>query len=80
MSYVSERIEQFATNMLLSAVDSHTSDSEHLQPESAEQRTEGNVGFQSSLVCSCLLHIAIESLISDSTKNTENVRVQYFFL
>lgn len=45
LSYISENIEQFATQMLLSAVDNHVSELEHLQPGYSEQRTEGMVGF-----------------------------------
>ncbi|KAJ4850650.1 hypothetical protein Tsubulata_037952 [Turnera subulata] len=49
LSYISENIEQFATNMLLSAVNHHASDVELLQSGSTDQR-EGEVGSQETSV------------------------------
>lgn len=43
LSYVSEDIEQFATNMLLSVVDQRVPHVEQTHANSNEQRTEGNV-------------------------------------
>lgn len=43
LSYVSEDIEQFAKNMLLSVVDQHVADIELSLIRSTEQRTEENV-------------------------------------
>ncbi|XXG49019.1 hypothetical protein AAC387_Pa02g3314 [Persea americana] len=50
LSYVSEDIEQFATNMLLSVVDQRVPHVEQTHPNSNEQRTEGNVGSQETSV------------------------------
>ncbi|XP_024930588.3 uncharacterized protein LOC107421396 isoform X3 [Ziziphus jujuba] len=49
LSYISENIEQFATNMLQS-VHRGVSDVEHLQYGSTEQRAEGEVGSQETSV------------------------------
>ncbi|CAI0427218.1 unnamed protein product, partial [Linum tenue] len=49
LSYISENIEQFATSMLLSAVDQQSSDVELSQSASVEQR-EGEVGTQEALI------------------------------
>ncbi|PON68287.1 Symplekin/Pta [Parasponia andersonii] len=62
LSYISENIEQFATNMLLSAVNNH-SDSEHLQSGSSEQGAARMVGSLETSVS--------DSQISDSG-NSEN--------
>lgn len=57
LSYISEKIEQFATSMLLSAVDDHASDLEDLQSGSTEQRAAEMVGISffpsmfSSILC-----------------------------
>lgn len=50
LDYISEDIERFAANMLLSAVDQHVSD---IKPPSVsiEQRTEGEV------LAFCFLHV-----------------------
>ncbi|XP_024026606.1 uncharacterized protein LOC21408219 isoform X2 [Morus notabilis] len=67
LSYISENIEQFATQMLLSAVDNHTSDLEHVQSVSTEQIAEGVVGSQETSVS--------DSQISDSgNSETDSTR------
>lgn len=51
LNYISEDIERFAANMLLSAVDQHVSDIKLATSVSTEQRTEGEV------LAICFLHI-----------------------
>ncbi|KAL5559889.1 hypothetical protein UlMin_036100 [Ulmus minor] len=63
LNYISENIEQFATQMLLSAVDNHSPGVENLQSDSTEQRAEGMVGSQETSVS--------DSQISESG-NSEN--------
>ncbi|GLT60543.1 hypothetical protein SLA2020_333050 [Shorea laevis] len=48
LSYISENIEQFARNMLLSAVDQHASQAQVSQSRSTTQSAEGEDGFQLS--------------------------------
>ena len=43
LSYISENIQQYATDMLLSAVNQHISDPELSQSGSSDQRLEGEV-------------------------------------
>ena len=43
LTYVSENIQQYATDMLLSAVNQHISDAELSQCGSSDQRLEGEV-------------------------------------
>lgn len=43
VSYITENIEQYATDMMLSALDQHPSDVEHLKPGSIDQRAEREV-------------------------------------
>ncbi|XP_037495674.1 uncharacterized protein LOC105630767 [Jatropha curcas] len=62
LNYIAENIEQFATKMLLSAVDQHTSNTELSQSGSTDQR-EGEVGSQETSVSG--------SQVSD-TVNCEN--------
>lgn len=62
LNYISENIERFATQMLLSAVDNHTSDSEHLQSGSSEKRTEGMVGFRIFVIILLTLYLAMKIL------------------
>ncbi|KAL5847122.1 hypothetical protein ACOSQ3_010646 [Xanthoceras sorbifolium] len=50
LSYISESIEQYAKSMLLSAVDHHLSDVEHLRSGSTEQRAGGEVGSQETSI------------------------------
>ncbi|KAF9687403.1 hypothetical protein SADUNF_Sadunf02G0089900 [Salix dunnii] len=49
LNYISQNIEQFATNMLLSAVEQHASDIKPSQSVSTDQR-EGQVGSQEASV------------------------------
>ncbi|KAK9270973.1 hypothetical protein L1049_026561 [Liquidambar formosana] len=71
LSYISENIEQFATNMLLSAVDQRVSDIEFSQSGSAEQKTEEEGSQETSISGS---HIS-ESGTSenDSMKGAQSV-------
>ncbi|KAG5541931.1 hypothetical protein RHGRI_021681 [Rhododendron griersonianum] len=50
LNYVSEDIERFAANMLLSAVDQHVSDIKLAPSVSTEQRTEGERGSQETSI------------------------------
>ncbi|PIA51845.1 hypothetical protein AQUCO_01000020v1 [Aquilegia coerulea] len=50
LGYMSESIEQFATDMLLSVVDEQVSDADPSQVGSMPQRMEGNVGVQETSV------------------------------
>ncbi|TXG52605.1 hypothetical protein EZV62_021774 [Acer yangbiense] len=50
LSYISESIEQYAKNMMLSAVDHHLSDVERSQSGCADQRAGGEVGSQETSV------------------------------
>ncbi|KAK2981724.1 hypothetical protein RJ640_005976, partial [Escallonia rubra] len=50
IDYISENIEQFATSMLLSAVDQRVPDIEVSQFGATEQRTEGEVGSQETSI------------------------------
>lgn len=43
LSYITEIIEQYATNMILSAVDQHSSNAENAKSESTDLRAEGEV-------------------------------------
>ncbi|XVF39705.1 hypothetical protein PTKIN_Ptkin01aG0054500 [Pterospermum kingtungense] len=76
LSYISGEIEQFATNMLLSAVDQHAADAE-LQPGSIDERGEREVrngdasisGSQSSEPRSS----GIDSMNTESTSTSASV-------
>ncbi|XP_058221986.1 uncharacterized protein LOC131331993 isoform X2 [Rhododendron vialii] len=50
LNYISEDIERFAANMLLSAVDQHVSDIKLAPSVSTEQRTEGERGSQETSI------------------------------
>ncbi|XP_004299835.1 PREDICTED: symplekin-like [Fragaria vesca subsp. vesca] len=50
LSYISEVIEKFATDMLLSAVEQPTSGIEHSQSESTGRKTDGTLGSQETSV------------------------------
>ncbi|XP_048439131.1 symplekin [Pyrus x bretschneideri] len=63
LSYLSEMIEKFATNMLMSAVEQSPSGIEHSQSESTGQRVEGMVGSQETLIGD------FETLESGNTEN-----------
>ncbi|XP_068304402.1 uncharacterized protein [Pyrus communis] len=63
LSYLSEMIEKFATNMLMSAVEQSPSGIEHSQSESTGQRVEGMVGGQETLIGD------FETLESGNTEN-----------
>lgn len=43
LSYITENIEQYATNMMLSAVNQHSSNLECSQSDSADLKAEGEV-------------------------------------
>ncbi|KAJ0086334.1 hypothetical protein Patl1_08733 [Pistacia atlantica] len=43
LSYITQNIEQYATDMMLSVLDQHPSDVECLKPGSSDQRAEGEV-------------------------------------
>ncbi|XP_028949910.1 uncharacterized protein [Malus domestica] len=63
LSYLSEMIEKFATNMLMSAVEQSPSGIEHSQSESTGQRVEGMVGSQETSIGD------FETLESGNTEN-----------
>ncbi|KAM1203928.1 hypothetical protein ACFX2J_019684 [Malus domestica] len=63
LSYLSEMIEKFATNMLMSAVEQSPSGIEHSQSESTGQRVEGTVGSQETSIGD------FETLESGNTEN-----------
>ena len=69
LSYLSEMIEKFATNMLMSAVEQSPSGIEHSQSESTGQRVEGMVCFFHLLLyflscpCNCMLQPAVGDLV-----------------
>ncbi|KAH1065466.1 hypothetical protein J1N35_030453 [Gossypium stocksii] len=77
LDYISGEIEQFATNMLLSAVDRHAAGAEFLHSGSADERGEMEVGsgdtsttgsqFQEPRVS------GIDSMIAESTTNSASV-------
>jgi symplekin len=57
LSYISETIEQFATNMLVAAVDQHIPDIELSQSGSTEHRVQGEVSSSYSFNTFPLLYI-----------------------
>ncbi|KAH9755996.1 Symplekin [Citrus sinensis] len=50
LSYITENIEQYATNMMLSAVNQHSSNLECSQSDSADLKAEGEVGSQETSI------------------------------
>ncbi|XP_062098821.1 uncharacterized protein LOC133804695 [Humulus lupulus] len=72
LSYVVENIEQFATSMLQSAVDNQSSDLEHLQSGSTEQRATWMVGSQETSVSDSQITDSGNSEI-DSTRKGQPV-------
>ncbi|XP_044474589.1 symplekin isoform X3 [Mangifera indica] len=50
VSYITENIEQYATDMMLSALDQYPSDVQHLKPGSIDQRAEREVGSQETSI------------------------------
>ena len=51
LNYISENIEEFATNMFLSAVEQRVSDIELSQSGAIEQRTEEEVSDKKIYLC-----------------------------
>ncbi|XP_031276645.1 uncharacterized protein LOC116135075 isoform X2 [Pistacia vera] len=50
LSYITQNIEQYATDMMLSVLDQHPSDVECFKPGSSDQRAEGEVGSQETSI------------------------------
>lgn len=69
LSYLSEMIEKFATNMLMSAVEQSPSGIEHSQSESTGQRVEGMVCCFHLLLCLLSCFMALASKGSDIFMN-----------
>ncbi|KAM1392180.1 hypothetical protein ACFX2I_019795 [Malus domestica] len=70
LSYLSEMIEKFATNMLMSAVEQSPSGIEHSQSESTGQKVEGMVGSQETSIGD------FETLESGNTENDSTRKYQ----
>ncbi|XP_022772986.1 uncharacterized protein LOC111315495 isoform X4 [Durio zibethinus] len=71
LSYVSGEIEQFATNMLLSAVDHHVAGAEFLQSGSIDERGEREVGSGDTSTSGSAS--GIDSMNTKSTSNSPPV-------
>ncbi|KAG4214486.1 hypothetical protein ERO13_A01G125300v2, partial [Gossypium hirsutum] len=77
LSYISREIEQFATNMLLSAVDQRTAGAESLKSGSIDERGDKEVGSGDTSTSGSLLSeprtSGIDSSNAESTSNSASV-------
>ncbi|PPD66498.1 hypothetical protein GOBAR_DD36622 [Gossypium barbadense] len=73
LSYISREIEQFATNMLLSAVDQRTAGAESLKSGSIDERGDKVVGSGDTSTSSSLLsELRTSGIDSSNTESTSN--------